>query len=690
MIEDERLDELESRLLVGRKQEILAFMDAWNDSSHSKKIINVYGTAGIGKSFLLDEFQRQVRVKEGIFITVDSEGFVKTPQAFCEHVLDSLNPHPHDRILMDASRLPAACIQALNDLTSARRVLLFIDAYEYMESMDQWLREYFLKKLDTGILIVIAGRYPLAEAWYLSPAWRRLIMRMPLTDLDYSSVQRYAEYSYIFDNDAVQRIWHYSKGHPLTLSLVTFIAGQSDSNGTVTHPGNEHTLPYLVNQWLREVPGDYLRPVVEAASILRHFHQESLSYVMGREISASEFYQLIRFSFIRKVERGWTVHNLMRESVNRELLARTPQRYEEIRARALKYYYKRLTGTDSTTPNAQEAIELMYYIGDALIRAFMNWFEHTPRHFETVGSHYQEKLEAYVRKRYQEAKDTPIELYDPYTNKHYDLSLTAEETCFTVKALDFNALFALEYDVVRVMRDDSGEIIGLAVIIPINRKTLPYLKQAPRSSAYFGNLPPSMHERLDVPAHTRAGWFIETIDTVDFGDASQQTAIGYLLHSLIFTGELIVESPAPFPYFVETHKSLGFETAAHANHFNYDGVTETSTFVLDRQNEQILNYINKMLSMTGQEKIVSTKENHNKSLPSPPPNRQHDRILERKDLTPREKEVAKLLEKGCTNAEMASLLYLSEVTVKKHIKSMLSKLNATNRTQLLKKLLDDL
>jgi DNA-binding NarL/FixJ family response regulator len=62
--------------------------------------------------------------------------------------------------------------------------------------------------------------------------------------------------------------------------------------------------------------------------------------------------------------------------------------------------------------------------------------------------------------------------------------------------------------------------------------------------------------------------------------------------------------------------------------------------------------------------------------------------LERTDITAREKEVAKLLEQGRTNAEIASTLYLSEVTVKKHIKSMLGKLNATNRTQLLKRLLE--
>lgn len=684
MAADTRLDELESRMLVGRQREITAFLQQFNDSSRSKKIINVYGTAGIGKSTLLDEFDKLARAHGGITITIDSEGFVKTPEAFCRHILDSLD-RP-DGSPSDSARLPVACVSSLNEAASGQRVVLLIDAYEHLEALDQWLRDFLLKKLHPNVLIVIAGRYALSEVWSLSPGWRQLIEKLPLADLDYESVARFAEYTHIFDRSTIQRIWRHSKGHPLTMSLLTLILGQSASGEAPLYADDHETLAFIVSQWLREVPGEHMRPFIEAASVLRQFNQESLSFIMDRDIAASEFYQLIRFSFIRKVDRGWTVHSLMREAVNRELLARTPQRYEFVRSRALVYYYRQMTESGSSSPMAKDAIELMYYIGDALIRAFMNWFELSPRHFETAGVTYREALEQYVRDRYSHAKDIRIELYDPYTNGHFHFSFTAEETCFTAKDLDFAALFALGYDVVRVMKDADGTIIGVAVIIPINENTLPYLKKAPRSAAYFSRLPPHMEQRLKVPGHTRAGWFIETIDTADFTDASQQTAIGHLLHSLIFTGELIVESPSPHPYFVETHKSLGFEIAPHGTHTNYDGVTETATFVLDLHNEQVLSYIHKMIHITGQAALVTPPQLAAQQTAAGSSVR--DPILERTDITPREKEVAKLLEQGRTNAEIASTLYLSEVTVKKHIKSMLGKLNATNRTQLLKRLLE--
>ncbi|MNI54300.1 CsgBAC operon transcriptional regulatory protein [compost metagenome] len=162
-----------------------------------------------------------------------------------------------------------------------------------------------------------------------------------------------------------------------------------------------------------------------------------------------------------------------------------------------------------------------------------------------------------------------------------------------------------------------------------------------------------------------------------------------MLHSLIFTGELIIESPAPIPYFIESHKSLGFEVASSGRHFNYDGVTPTDTFVLDLQNEQVVSYIHRMLAITGQQQLVEQEKAPQLQVVSvSQEDRSPDRILERSDITPREKEVAKLLEKGCTNGDIAATLYISEVTVKKHIKSMFAKLDATNRTQLLKKLLD--
>ncbi len=52
-------------------------------------------------------------------------------------------------------------------------------------------------------------------------------------------------------------------------------------------------------------------------------------------------------------------------------------------------------------------------------------------------------------------------------------------------------------------------------------------------------------------------------------------------------------------------------------------------------------------------------------------------------LTEREKEVFSLLSKGLSNAQLSEKLYISEGTAKKHISSILSKLNLSNRIEVI-------
>jgi DNA-binding NarL/FixJ family response regulator len=51
------------------------------------------------------------------------------------------------------------------------------------------------------------------------------------------------------------------------------------------------------------------------------------------------------------------------------------------------------------------------------------------------------------------------------------------------------------------------------------------------------------------------------------------------------------------------------------------------------------------------------------------------------ELTPRERDVLKLIAKGASNREIAQTLHLSEGTVKNHVTSILGRLNLRDRTQ---------
>ncbi|NLP15625.1 MAG: response regulator transcription factor [Clostridiales bacterium] len=59
------------------------------------------------------------------------------------------------------------------------------------------------------------------------------------------------------------------------------------------------------------------------------------------------------------------------------------------------------------------------------------------------------------------------------------------------------------------------------------------------------------------------------------------------------------------------------------------------------------------------------------------------RFAQKYNLTSREKEVLPLLTKGTPNREIAKLMFISENTVKFHIKNLLQKTGCPDRTDLI-------
>ena len=82
-----------------------------------------------------------------------------------------------------------------------------------------------------------------------------------------------------------------------------------------------------------------------------------------------------------------------------------------------------------------------------------------------------------------------------------------------------------------------------------------------------------------------------------------------------------------------------------------------------------------MLSVADGRRVVLT----------PPPHRHRDRTLcwpgRDRQLSARDSELLVLLRQGCTNREIAERLYLSENTVKTHLRRLFAKLGVSNRTQ---------
>jgi len=656
-------DLLEQHPLVGREKEIGIFLEWLAEEPPREKILNLYGTGGIGKSCLLDEF-RSLSIQAGhLFLPMDCR-ILRTPNDLCLHLLRMLR-YPIQTIEQEAdtARLTEVCLIALADAAGKGKTILALDTFEDIGEMDHWLREGFLPSLDSRLPVILSGRFPLGALWLSSSAWRQKIYRMPLEDLDYSSVKLYAERSGIIGEELIQQVWARTKGHPLTLSLLVATA-LARTSGRDAFMDESEMFSHVVTSWLREVPDLEMKELVEAAAVLRVFNQELLSYVLDKEVRFDQFRRLSDYSFVQRVDRGWLLHDLLREAINGELQLRVPDYYETIRKRCVIYYYRKLQGSTRNKSTSWENAEWFYYIGNQLIHSL--FYQQSVMHrFEALTLSNWDEVNQYIEHRYRTAKEFPVFRFNPVTQETFKYVYTAEDSLYALKHIHLEELHDLDPSCVKLARDANGILYGLFVIIPINERTLSYLRTQPLSSAYFSSLSESELHELKAPGNQRSGYFIKTLDVCDPSDEAMMQASGIAFITHMLSAGFVVAAPPPHPLPRDILLSLGCEIP-DVVHYDYDEQTPTPYYVIDTRGKKLHDYLNRMIASIGLADEIAEE-----SVPSFP-------------LTKREMEVVELLVNGSSNAEIASRLYLSETTVKKHVSHIFKKMNIKSRGQLIR------
>ncbi|GMK37445.1 hypothetical protein PCCS19_04990 [Paenibacillus sp. CCS19] len=657
---------LEESYFVGRRMELDAFRDIVFNSDRTSTILNISGTGGIGKSSLLDQFQR-ICVHEGVpFFHLDCVDFTKTPTGFTSRLLAILKVKAVDEGRED--ELLRQAQQQLNHLAGKGRVVFAIDTYEEMDELDDWIRNSFLVGLSSRIIILLAGRFPLRGGWVSSPAWRSLIKFMPLSPFDFENCKAY---SFIYgknDESFVRQSYMITKGHPLALSLYMDVHNREQEPELLLW---KETFKEIAGRWLRELPDPALCELLEAVTMVRVFNHEILETMFEREISNEEFNKLIHLSFVRKTERGWYLHQVLRKALYQDFRLRKPQIYHRLWQRSVQYHYSLITSSHiSIEERNLLLLDYIYVVGDPGFRAmFYDDAIDQSYYFESINQDNLHEAEQYVREVLANLKDIVQEMFDPVTNEKYIYKIpkSVNEKWFT--SISLSDVISLGKDAIRLLKNEKHEAVGMFIYIPVHRQSLGLLELNPITQSYFRTLSRHERDKLNVSPESPAGWFQYKIDFSKDGSAAARFMFFQTYLSYYLKGGVMIYT-TPMKYLQEAVKGIGYLEVPRATHKAFGPDFPAPVMALDfREDKDLRKFVDNLYRST---KI----DNKDEAL---------DAVLS--GLTPREREIALLVTSCSSNEEIAQKLYLSEITVKKNLSRIYEKLEVKGKTELIKKLL---
>ncbi len=375
----DRLGTERHRRFVGRNREIELFQNAIAASILPFHILHIFGPGGVGKTSLLNQFERICRQMKISVTCIESRNVEPAPESFLGTLREVMNLSPADSPLQVLGK-------------QVERQVIFIDTYEKISSLDEWLREVFLPQLPENTLIVIAGRNSPGAAWRSDPGWQALMQTVPLRNL--SPVE---SLTYLTKREVPtaqhQAILDFTHGHPLALSLVadTITAGQE-----IIPTSAPDVIKTLLERFIQEVPTTSHRKALEACALVRITTETLLSQMLDLPDVHELFLWLRGLSFIESGQQGLFPHDIAREVLIADLRWRNPDLYTEFHHRARNYY------TTHLQHQGQEKHRLLFdymflHRDNPAIRMRFTWQEHNSLLTDTLRESDKTLLLAMVK-----------------------------------------------------------------------------------------------------------------------------------------------------------------------------------------------------------------------------------------------------------------------------------------------------
>lgn len=351
---------------VGRERETEIFEHFATTVEPDCVLLYVYGNGGQGKTTLIKHLTDFCAGQKIPSLLVDSREVEPHPAAFLEALRISLfkkpSPTPPDNFDV---------FEALAELPE--QTVLFIDTYEKINPLDDWIRVDFLPNLPANVRTVIAGRNAPSLSWLADPGWKTLMKTVQLGNFSHAESEEYLLRRHI-PKEKLKPIIEFTHGHPLALSVVADIYEQfPDKNFSPDQ--SPDVVRTLLQLFVRQVPSPMHRAALEVCALVNLLTESLLSEVMGVEDSSELFNWLCGLSFIGAGRNGIYPHDIAREALCADLRWRHPDWNNELHNRTRKYYHRKLKETGGEAQRKVLFDLLFLHRLNAAIKPFFDWQE---------------------------------------------------------------------------------------------------------------------------------------------------------------------------------------------------------------------------------------------------------------------------------------------------------------------------
>lgn len=356
----DRLRQARRRRFVGRTGELELFRTALMSGESGFTVLFVHGPGGIGKTALLGALAEAAEDAGATAVRLDARTIEPSPPAFYTALGAALG-------------LPESAAP-LESLAAQGRPILFIDTYEQLVPLDNWLREEFLPEFPAGALVVVAGRTPPSPQWASDPGWGELLRVVALRNLQPDDARSYLDAAGV-PEDLHRRVLEMTHGHPLALSLLADVVEQH--RGALA-PGlslqeTPDVVRVLLEHFVEWVPSPRHREALEACAHARFTTEDLLRTALGGDDTHELFGWLRGLSFIEEDPYGVFPHDVARDVLDADLRWRDRASYADLHRRVRRHLVEQASRTRGLEQHRWAADITFLHRNNPAMRGFWDW-----------------------------------------------------------------------------------------------------------------------------------------------------------------------------------------------------------------------------------------------------------------------------------------------------------------------------